>query len=72
MCLANNIKYDGVRALADALKQNTTLTHLYLWSNDENTALALVKFFKQDPTLTQLDLGGNMLHERRSSDNFSI
>ena len=58
----NDIGAEGAAALADALKENTTLTALYLNGNDIGAegAAALVDALKENTTLTTLlYLNGN-------------
>ena len=79
ICSGNFIGAEGSCALAESLKQNTTLTQLDLAGDflGTNGARALAESLKQNTTLTQLDLScmsakPMLLHEHRSSSDFPI
>ena len=64
-CDTTITSFDLYRALAEALRFNTTVTSLNLYHNDlgEGGGRALAEELRVNTTLAKLDLGGNDLRE---------
>jgi Ran GTPase-activating protein (RanGAP) involved in mRNA processing and transport len=61
----NNIGKEGAKYITDVLKENKTLTDLYLWNNNigEEGAKYIFEALKENKTLTLLHLGCNSIGE---------
>ena len=63
---SNNIEDVGIAALADALKTNTTVTHLRLWDNKlvtEEGFMALADMLQVNNTIEKVDLPSMASHD---------